>query len=138
VLIGKDGIKVSSPTGKTDRMTDAPIYNKAAYLSFCDDVGAEDAAEVLVAFFEDTGLKVNALPSLADRQVIKREAHSIKSSSATFGFARLSALGRDLEFGAETTSPADLQTMIAAIQQAFDATKTFAQKEMLGAGLAVA
>ena len=45
-------------------MTDAPIYNKAAYLSFCDDVGAEDAAEVLVAFFEDTGLKVNALPSL--------------------------------------------------------------------------
>ena len=119
-------------------MTDVPICNKAAYLSFCDDVGAEDAAEVLVAFFEDTGSKVNALPSLVDRQVIKREAHSIKSSSATFGFARLSGLGRDLESGAETMNPADLQTMITTIQQAFDATKTFAQKEMLGTGRAVA
>jgi HPt (histidine-containing phosphotransfer) domain-containing protein len=118
-------------------MTDA-LFNKAAYLSFCDDVGADDAAEVLVTFFEDTGSKVNALPSQIDRQMIKREAHSIKSSSATFGFARLSALGRDLEAGAETMSPADLQTTIAALQQAFDATKTFAQQEMLGAGRAVA
>jgi histidine phosphotransfer protein HptB len=119
-------------------MTDVSICEKAAYLSFCDDVGAEDAAEVLVAFFEDMGSKVNALPSLVDRQAIKWEAHSIKSASATFGFAGLSGLGRDLEAGAETMSPADLQTMIAAIGQAFDATKTFAQKEMLGAGRAVA
>jgi HPt (histidine-containing phosphotransfer) domain-containing protein len=119
-------------------MTDAPICNKAAYLEFCEDVGAEDAAEVLVAFLDDTGLKVNALPSIAERQVIKREAHSIKSSSATFGFARLSGLARELEFGIETLSPADFQTKIAAIQQAFDATEGFARNELLRPGLAVA
>jgi len=119
-------------------MTDVPICNKAAYLSFCDDVGVEDAAEVLVAFLDDTGLKVNALASIDDRQVIKREAHSIKSSSATFGFARLSGLGGELEFGAETMSSDELQAMVTAMQQLFDVTESLARNELLGAGLAVA
>jgi HPt (histidine-containing phosphotransfer) domain-containing protein len=120
-------------------MSDAPVGNKASYLDFCEDVGAEDAAEVLVALLEDSGLKVNALPLMVDRQVIKPEAHSIKSSSATFGFARLSGIGRELEFSVETLSAADLQNMIALIQQTFDVTESFfARNELLGVGRTVA
>jgi histidine phosphotransfer protein HptB len=116
-------------------MNDVSICNKAVYLEFCGDVGPEDAAEVLSAFLEDTLNKVNALPAVADRLVLKREAHSIKSSSATFGFERLSGLGRQLEFGAEAMSPAEVQNAIAAIQGTFETTASYARKELLGANL---
>jgi histidine phosphotransfer protein HptB len=116
-------------------MNDAPICNKAVYLEFCSDVGPEDAAEVLNAFLEDTLSKLGALPSIADRSVLKREAHSIKSSSATFGFDRLSGLARELEFGAETMRPAEVQSKIEAIHVAFEAAASFARTELLGANL---
>jgi HPt (histidine-containing phosphotransfer) domain-containing protein len=119
-------------------MSEAPICNKACYFTFCTDIGADDAAEVLSAFLDNTTVKVGALASLRDRQEIKREAHSIKSSSATFGFVRLSELGRELEVGVETARPADLQNMIAAIQETFRATASFARRELLGAGLTAA
>jgi histidine phosphotransfer protein HptB len=116
-------------------MSDVPICNKAVYLEFCGDVGPEDAAEVLGAFLEDTLKKMSGLPSLADRAVLKREAHSIKSSSATFGFERLSGLGRQLEFGADTMSPAEVLDVIAAIKGVFEVTAGYARKELLGANL---
>jgi histidine phosphotransfer protein HptB len=116
-------------------MNDAPICNKAVYLEFCGDVGPEDAAEVLSGFLEDTLTKMSALASFADRSVLKREAHAIKSSSATFGFDRLSGLGRRLEFGAEAMSQAEVQDAIAAIKGAFEATAGYARKELLGANL---
>jgi len=116
-------------------MTDAPICNKAVYLEFCGDVGPEDAAEVLGAFLEDTLNKMSTLASLADRSVLKREAHSIKSSSATFGFERLSVLARQLEFGADAMSPAEVENAIAAIKHTFEVTAGNARKELLGANL---
>ncbi|MGA7805361.1 Hpt domain-containing protein [Bradyrhizobium sp.] len=116
-------------------MNDAPICNKAVYLEFCGDVGPEDAAEVLGAFLEDTLSKMSGLASLADRSVLKREAHSIKSSSATFGFERLSGLARQLEFGADAMSPAEVENAIAAIKHAFEATAGYARKELLEANL---
>ena len=115
-------------------MTDAPIFDKASYLQFCNDVGAEDAVEVLTSFLYATVLKLKEFRSFTDRGEIKREAHSIKSSSATFGFARLSDLGRELEFGIDDMSDAEVQAKIAAILEAFRITEAVAERDLLGMG----
>ena len=69
--------------------------------------------------------------------LIKREAHSIKSSAATFGFSDLSRLARELEFGAETVTPAKLQVSLGELQQTFKMTRQFAQSKLLGGELAI-
>jgi HPt (histidine-containing phosphotransfer) domain-containing protein len=112
-------------------MSENPICNKAAYLRFCEDLGEEDAADVLRAFLEDTQLKVNALSSDLQRARLKTEAHSLKSSSATFGFLKLAELGRSLEFGTETMTTGDVQKAIEIIQAVFDITERFARAELL-------
>jgi HPt (histidine-containing phosphotransfer) domain-containing protein len=112
-------------------MSENPICNKATYLQFCEDLGEEDAADVLRAFLDDTQLKVNALSSDGQRAHIKTEAHSLKSSSATFGFLRLSELGRSLESGTETMATGDVQKAIEIIQAVFDITERFARAELL-------
>jgi HPt (histidine-containing phosphotransfer) domain-containing protein len=119
-------------------MSDVSIFDKASYLQFHSDVGAEDAVEVLTAFLYATALKLNAFRTYTDRVEIKREAHAIKSSSATFGFARLSSLGRELEFGIDGMSDAEIQAKVAAIQEAFHATEVVARRELLGTGDEVA
>ena len=115
-------------------MTNAPIFDKASYLQFCNDVGAEDAVEVLSSFLYATVLKLKEFQSFTDRVEIKREAHSIKSSSATFGFARLSNLGRELEFGIDDMSDAEVQAKISEILEAFRATEAVAERDLLGMG----
>jgi histidine phosphotransfer protein HptB len=112
-------------------MTDAPIFDKASYLQFYNDVGAEDAVEVLTAFLYATALKLNEFRTYTDRVEIKREAHAIKSSSATFGFTRLSHLGRELEFGIDDMSDAEVHAKVAAIQETFHATEVVARRELL-------
>ena len=42
-----------------------------------------------------------------DRSLMKREAHSIKSSAATFGFTALSELARQIEVAAATMMSSD-------------------------------
>jgi HPt (histidine-containing phosphotransfer) domain-containing protein len=87
---------------------------------------------VLRAFLEDTASKMVTLAtSSQDRPRIKREAHSIKSSAATFGFDNLSGLAKQLEFGAETIGLAKLQESVCELQRAFEITRQFAQASLL-------
>jgi len=67
--------------------------------------------------------------------MIRRYAHSIKGSAATFGFNDMSRLAKELEFGAETMMPASLQEKICGLRQAFETTTQFAEAKLLAANV---
>ena len=102
-------------------MNEAPLFDPSVFRGLCSELGNEDAAEVLQAFLADTPRKMALIMSATtDRPSVKRAAHSIKSSAATFGFAYLSALARDLEAGIEGISPPQLHGCVETLRQSFE------------------
>lgn len=113
-------------------MTETISFDESVFRELGDELGAEDTALVLNTFLTDTANRLLRLE--ADGQVrsaIQREAHSIKSSAATFGFERLSQVARDLEAGAEAMAQAALRESIRELRRAFEATRAFAQDKLL-------
>lgn len=84
-----------------------------------------------MAFLADAPGKMAMISATTDRPSIKRAAHSIKSSAATFGFANLSSLARDLEAGIEGMSAPQLQESAETLCQAFEQTAAFARANLL-------
>ena len=114
-------------------------FDDAVFRSLVAELGGADALEVLQVFLADSADKIARLgANNQGRPQIKREAHSIKSSAATFGFIELSTLAKELEFGAETMTPAKLQESIFELRQVFETTRQFAQVNLLNAGLGMA
>jgi HPt (histidine-containing phosphotransfer) domain-containing protein len=114
--------------GKNDRMNRPFSFDDAVFGSLVAELGEADALEVLQIFLADTADKIARLGANGQAiPQIKRQAHSIKSSAATFGFNDLSGLARELEFGAETMTPAHLQESIFELRQAFETTRQFAR-----------
>jgi len=110
-------------------------FDRAVFRELVDELGAADTAEVLRTFLADTGKKLTALEASShDGSLLKREAHSIKSSAATFGFTALSELARQIELGAATMSPEQRQTSIGELGQRFETVGQFALANLLGTG----
>lgn len=108
------------------------FFDEAAFDSLGAEIGEADVREVLGAFLEDTASKMAKLAaSSQDRPLVGREAHSIKSSAATFGFSSLSRLAMELESGAETMGLAKLQESVCELRQAFETTRQFALANLL-------
>jgi histidine phosphotransfer protein HptB len=113
-------------------MSDALLFDPSAFRALCSELGAEDAIEVLQAFLADTPRKIGVMASaMEDRLTIKRQAHSIKSSAATFGFSELSALARDLESGVEGMRAPRLHECVETLRQAFERTAEFSRANLL-------
>ena len=113
-------------------MKEALQFDPSVFRGLCSELGNEDAGEVLQAFLADTPRKITIMISVTtDRPSIKRAAHSIKSSAATFGFAELSALARDLEAGIEGMSAPQLHDCVGTLRQAFEKTAEFARANLL-------
>jgi HPt (histidine-containing phosphotransfer) domain-containing protein len=113
-------------------MNEAPLFDPSVFGGLCSELGNEDAAEVLQAFLADTPRKMAIMTSeVTDRPSIKRAAHSIKSSAATFGFAKLSALARDLEAGIEGMSGPQLHDCTGTLRQTYENTAEFARANLL-------
>jgi HPt (histidine-containing phosphotransfer) domain-containing protein len=113
-------------------MSDGLQFDPSVFRVLCSELGAEDAAEVLQAFLADTPRKIAIMgAAMEDRPAIKRQAHSIKSSAATFGFVELSALARDLESGAEGMSVPRLHECVETLRQAFEKTAEYARATLL-------
>lgn len=109
-------------------MSDAPIFNNAVLIELNAELGPENTVEVLQTFLADTARKMTVLT--ADQvtpALVRREAHSIKSSAATFGFERLSKLARELEAGAEGMQAAALAASVETLCRAFDETSRLAE-----------
>ena len=117
-------------------MTVDPLFDKSVFRILVAELGADDVAELLHVFIADTSDKIDALTAkYSDRPRTKREAHAIKSSAATFGFAELSGLARDLERCSDATSEAHLEQSVAALRRSFDATSRFTRDQLMTTSL---
>ena len=117
-------------------MTAGPLFDKSILRILVAELGADDVAELLDVFLADTSDKIDALvANHRDRPRTKREAHAIKSSAATFGFAELSGLARQLEGGSDTMSDAQLEQSVAVLRRSFDATSGFARDHLMSTSL---
>ncbi|MCW5703025.1 MAG: Hpt domain-containing protein [Bradyrhizobium sp.] len=101
-------------------MSHTEVFDRTVYDRLVAELGADDAAEALSVFLADTAGKLARLSADGlDRMTARREAHAIKSSSATFGFLELSRLAREMEQGAEQMSPERLHASVQELQRAF-------------------
>jgi HPt (histidine-containing phosphotransfer) domain-containing protein len=118
-------------------MNDIVQFNGSVYEILRSELGDEDALEVLNTFLADTAGKFRTLAANVDnRDEMIREAHSIKSSAATFGFMELSKLARELEAGASNLALAEMLELVRKMTEAFDQTVRFAETNLLKAGSA--
>jgi HPt (histidine-containing phosphotransfer) domain-containing protein len=116
-------------------MSMPPFFDRDIFRELCAELGPEDTAEVLKTFLADTARKIEIMTSaMLDRTTVKREAHSIKSSAATFGFAQLSALARECEAGVEAMNASGLHEFLESFRQVFEKTSDFVRQNLLDAG----
>ncbi len=117
-------------------MTTYILFDKSIFRILVTELGADDIAELLDVFLADTANKLDALAAnYGDRPTTKREAHAIKSSAGTFGFAELSGLARDLERGSDVMSEAELQQSVTALCRSFEVTSSFARDNLTSTSL---
>lgn len=120
-------------------MNDSVQFDASVYQLLCAELGDEDAIEVLKVFLADASVKFRMLAAkVENRAEMMRDAHSIKSSSATFGFMALADLAGELEAGASRLTSARIQELVHKMTQAFDQALRFAEAELLKAGFVAA
>ena len=115
-------------------MSQKSKFNFTAFLRHTSELGAEDAAEMLQSFLDDTADKTDVAASGGQsRSRIRHEANSIRRSAATLGFAELSCLARELEERAEAMSPELLDE--AMLRRVVSETTNFVRTELFLANL---
>ncbi len=113
-------------------MSETFSFDEAVFRELAIELGPDDLAALLNVFLADTAKKLTRIEAKDQaRAVIKRDAHSMKSSAATFGFVVLSQTARQLEAGAEEMPQPALQGSISELRQAFEATRAFADRNLL-------
>jgi signal transduction histidine kinase/DNA-binding response OmpR family regulator len=98
------------------------MFERGTYNELADALGPEGMQEALDSFFRETELRLLSLRMLrrtGDREVIKREAHTMKGAAATFGFSQLSELAKWLEQNAEDVPRKDLDSLVNRMESAF-------------------
>jgi CheY-like chemotaxis protein len=122
-----DAVLAGSAPARPDRRS-APAedrdqdFDRAALDQFIADIGADRARLLLPKMRAEMAQRLvdlRALAAAADREPIRREAHSMKSSAATIGLRRLSQQAMALEKNAGTMTAETLMATIAAIEAAF-------------------
>ena len=117
-------------------MSQKSKFNFTAFLRHTSELGAEDAAEMLQSFLDDTADKTDVAASGGQsRSRIRHEANSIRRSAATLGFAELSCLAREIEERAEAMSPELLDEAIGVLRRVVSETTNFVRTELLLANL---
>lgn len=84
------------------------VFERARFGVLAEEIGAGPAQGLVEVFLGDATERLAAMRSFiaaGERKALERSAHSLKSSAATFGFARLAALAREIE-GVASTAPA--------------------------------
>ena len=110
----------SAPAGMPS--DDTEVFCRRPFDELVAEIGAGDALEAYQAFIDDTVERLDRLQSGVPpgHDVVKVDAHSLKSTSATFGFDRMSELATRLEREAEQLEAADARAILAALRRAFD------------------
>ena len=87
-------------------------------------------SDLVDTFLTDTPARLEALRCAEDPEVLRRTAHSLKSSSAYFGAARLCSLLGELEQASLRHGPPFCQPIVAAIGSEFARVKTALERDL--------
>jgi CheY-like chemotaxis protein len=113
--------------------SDALVFDEAIYAELADALGHNEMPSVLDLFLSDTEQRFTVMRVAAktgDHDCVKREAHSMKSSAANFGFLRLSALAKALERDALGLGWPTLSARLDALARAFADIKAIAASQL--------
>jgi signal transduction histidine kinase/DNA-binding NarL/FixJ family response regulator/HPt (histidine-containing phosphotransfer) domain-containing protein len=110
----------SEPAGMPS--DDTELFCRRPFDELVAEIGADDAFEAYQAFVEDAAERLDRLQASVPPgpRVAKVDAHSLKSTSATFGFDRMSAIAARLEREAEQLEAVDTRAILADLRRAFD------------------
>lgn len=99
---------------------------RETYAAMAEEIGEDSIQEIAAVFVKDTETRLALFETLSvesDRRTIEREAHSLKSASATFGLTELSTTARDLEKGAHAIDAAGYAATVARLRSLFAAAR---------------
>jgi HPt (histidine-containing phosphotransfer) domain-containing protein len=117
-----------------------PTLDTAALADLLETIGddPEFMAELVDTYLADSpGLFAELRAGLAsgDATAVRRAAHTLKSTSASFGATRLAALGREMEAAADTGDLAAVASRVETAETEFEAVAV-ALRAAAGAGIA--
>ncbi|MBS0533081.1 MAG: response regulator [Proteobacteria bacterium] len=115
---------IAAPSVVPEPVPVALDVDKAVYDELLEAIGAAGMAEVLHTFLTDTPARFAAMRRAAaanDAAPVRIEAHAIKSSAASIGYAALSAMARKLEQDSAALEAAALERRIHDLAAAFAA-----------------
>ena len=116
---------------------DLPVLDESVVDELCDSVGGDESfiADLAATYLGEGPGHLDAMQAAAaanDPAAIVRPAHTLKSSSASLGAARLSQIAREIEFAGRNGETSGLEGRVASAREAWAATVD----EMKRAGLA--
>lgn len=106
------------------QLDDNEFFRRGPFGELVLEIGAADAHEAYQAFVDDTLARLARLQAIvgpAGQGFVKVDAHSLKSTAATFGFDRMSKFAARLESEAERMDAEGYRDALAELRRAFDA-----------------
>jgi histidine phosphotransfer protein HptB len=103
-----------------------PAREPGAYQALVREIGEDGACEVRDVFWCETCARLQQFRTLSPAQHhgrIAREAHSLKSAAATFGYVRLAALALRLEMTAERLGGPEFRDLLDLMDAAYAAAR---------------
>lgn len=99
-----------------------PLIDRSVAAALIEEIDEDGAQATLEVFMSETMARLELMRSLncdGDRERIEIEAHTLKGSSGTFGFRRMSNAARVLEYAAETIDPVDYAASVKRLADVF-------------------
>ena len=112
---------VSQHTTETDAATSpSGIIDTAVFVQLARDTSEEIVPKMLTAFCKETRSRIDALKQLGESETtdferLQREAHTLKSSAATFGATKLQRIAGDVEAACRSGEQASAREMLDAL-----------------------
>ena len=100
----------------------SPSLDREVFKEMVREIGEEAAAEIRTVFTEETLGRLSLLRKLSidsDLVTISREAHSLKSGAATFGYRELASLALRLERDAARLAEIEYRELLDGIDAAY-------------------
>ena len=97
-----------------------PVLDAGVFEQLARDTSPEVVPKMLAAFSQETQGRIDTLKQLADaggtdQEQLQREAHTLKSSAATFGATELQEIAQDVEMACRAGEPDKAWLMIEAL-----------------------
>lgn len=108
----------SEPSGQS-----GPEIDQARLKSLTDQVGSEIANELITMYLDDAPGRMEEIAQAIeknDMETLRRQAHQLKSMSATLGGEQVSGLCAELEAIARNKSPGDVTELLATLRPHHD------------------